>query len=150
MWVTETREMRTPCWIWQRSTNSRGYPCRRIDGKTVLVHRLHYEDMFGPLPAGYQIHHRCEERLCVNPEHLCARTQTEHAAEHHPAGESLPSFVLRMFQEQSEWSVDELKWPAHRAGHDRRNVSRALSVLLGRGEIVRVGYARYQRRAVAA
>jgi hypothetical protein len=28
-----------------------------------------YERHVGPIPNGYDVHHRCGNRLCVNPEH---------------------------------------------------------------------------------
>jgi len=36
----------------------------------------------GPIPAGLELHHCCENRLCVNPEHPRAVTRGEHLSEH--------------------------------------------------------------------
>lgn len=40
-----------------------------------LAHRLVYETMVGPIPAGMQLDHRCFEHACVRPSHMQPVTQ---------------------------------------------------------------------------
>jgi len=72
------------CWIWTGSTNIRGYPqyCWRGRPSPSLAHRLCYELCFGFIPQGYQVHHKCRVRLCVNPRHLKALSPGEHTTIH--------------------------------------------------------------------
>lgn len=79
MYVEEDRGYETPCWVWQRAKCAGGkYGNMTRGGKNVLAHRWFYEQRRGPIPAGKQLHHRCEVSLCVNPDHVEPLTPTEH------------------------------------------------------------------------
>lgn len=59
------------CWIWKGALFSgRGYGCVSINRKVKKAHRVAWEWLRGPIPAGYQIDHLCYVRACVNPDHL--------------------------------------------------------------------------------
>ena len=56
------------CWLWTGSGNR--YGKFTIRGQTHLAHRFAYEDMVGDIPEGLTIDHLCQNKKCVNPEHL--------------------------------------------------------------------------------
>lgn len=58
------------CWLWTAGKTSGGYGKFKVDGRTVLAHRWHYETQRGPIPTGLQIDHLCRVRHRVNPDHL--------------------------------------------------------------------------------
>lgn len=59
------------CWIWTgAATNKYGHSQVRFGGRNVYVHRLSYELLVGPIPAGLVIDHLCRNARCVNPAHL--------------------------------------------------------------------------------
>lgn len=78
----EDRGYQTPCWIWQKWTGQNGYGYVKRAGEQILAHRLAYEEIYGPIPAGYHVHHRCETRRCVNPDHLEPLTPRDHRRRH--------------------------------------------------------------------
>jgi hypothetical protein len=59
----------TGCWNWTGCT-SHGYGVIGINKKQLLVHRYSYEYHYGHILAGALITHKCNNKLCVNPEHL--------------------------------------------------------------------------------
>ena len=60
----------TPCWISNRSEHTNGYTKLGVDGKTLLTHRVAYEEWRGEIPDGLVIDHLCRNRKCCNPDHL--------------------------------------------------------------------------------
>lgn len=69
----------TGCWVWQRGENGQGYGYIGAKDRKGLAHRIYYEQAKGPIPDGLVIDHRCENRLCVNPDHLQAVPQSHNS-----------------------------------------------------------------------
>lgn len=77
-YTVEDRGFETPCWIWQGSRDGTGYGQKFLPGgKVVPAHRHMYEAVYRAIPEGLVLHHRCEQKACVNPDHLMPVTQAE-------------------------------------------------------------------------
>ena len=68
------------CWIVQGYQNPRnGYVqiAERTGSPMLYAHRVAWELVNGPIPAGWVIAHACDVPNCVNPDHLFLATQRQ-------------------------------------------------------------------------
>ena len=66
-WVEDARG----CHIWSGATSTNGYGQVGIGGRTQYIHRVRYEREVGPIPAGMDLDHVCDNGSggCCNPRH---------------------------------------------------------------------------------
>ena len=72
----------TGCWNWQGFLDKDGYgKFRKNSSKNIIAHRFSYEYFVGPLKEGFVICHNCQNRKCVNFNHLRQDTQKSNCVE---------------------------------------------------------------------
>ena len=71
------------CWSCTGSIGSHGYAQIGINGQTNLAHRISYRlhNGFPDLKTDQIVLHSCDNKLCVNPEHLSLGTNSQNAIE---------------------------------------------------------------------
>lgn len=70
------------CWLWLGTRDKYGYGRITRGAHGRLAHRVVYEMLVGPIPAGKHLHHECHAPACVNPEHLRPLSNAEHQELH--------------------------------------------------------------------
>jgi hypothetical protein len=78
----------TQCWEWTGLTDGGklyppGHGVLSYNGKRIEAYRFLWIQFLGRnAPKRMQLHHRCHNKLCVNPEHLELLTPKEHRGRH--------------------------------------------------------------------
>jgi hypothetical protein len=72
-WAKVQIKERDDCWPWTGATMGYGYGHISKNGRShghEVAHRAMWKIKFGPIPEGFQVLHKCDNPICVNPSHL--------------------------------------------------------------------------------
>ena len=86
--------MSTPCIEWSGCRTRNGYGRQKVAGVDWLAHRWVMHQV-QPLPAGAVVRHTCDNRACVNPEHLVVGTQSDNMVDKSLRGDRHATLKLR-------------------------------------------------------
>ena len=90
------------CHLWQGAITDGGYGTLGIGNRSHRAHRLAWSLKHGPIPPRVDVCHRCDERSCVNPDHLFVDSHANNMAD----------------RGRKERARRKLAFADHRAKHD--------------------------------
>lgn len=95
----------TGCWEFNGFRLPNGYGRFSITGAPMLAHRASWILHKGQIPGAMQVCHKCDNRRCVNPEHLFVGTAQENLADMRSKGRACPAKAQPKTRSLSHWKA---------------------------------------------
>lgn len=97
--LSRTTKTETGCMEFNGCVQSNGYARATVRRKTDYAHRHIYRLVKGEIPDGLDVCHSCDNRRCINPEHLFLGTRLDNMQDavrkgRQAKGKALPQTVL--------------------------------------------------------
>jgi len=102
------------CWIWLAHRNNKGYGVINISG-VKLAHRISWEIYVGNIPKGMVVMHKCDNPICVRPEHLGLGTQIDNLKDMYRKGRA--ALKERRTQSKLTMKIASKIRVAYKSGH---------------------------------
>lgn len=115
------------CWEWKGANKGNGYGNINYQGKTMSAHRAAYLMFVSDVPNGMDVCHTCDNRACVNPDHLFLGTRADNMQDAKRKGRlacGVRARHAKLTPESVHTIVDRLK-----SGHSRRRIAEDFGVV---------------------
>ena len=111
--LSKTITTESGCMEWQGAINLlNGYGMATVFGKSETIHRHIYRLSKGEIPKGLFVLHKCDNKICINPEHLFLGTNQDNIddmiqKDRKPKGDNHPQTVLTELKKQKLFQMVE-------------------------------------------
>lgn len=123
----KVKKMDSGCHEWQSVLHRDGYGKFYYNGNQIPAHRAAYQIYKGEI-GGFMVLHTCDNRLCVNPEHLYLGNAKQNTADMHERGRNVGNtkYSLDLVNEAKEMYASGMTQQqiANKLGIDQTTISK--------------------------
>lgn len=113
--LSKVNKHESGCWLWTGAVGSAGYGHFAINSRPVKAHRLAYELFVGKIEQlngsdsrGTCVMHKCDNPLCVNPDHLLLGTHQDNMNDKMNKGRFVARPLLGEKHQNSKLKADDV------------------------------------------
>lgn len=96
------------CWEWKAATDNNGYGRFWFDGENRPSHQVSWEISYGDR-NGEHILHTCDNKICVNPNHLYLGTPHDNLVDAYERGQKDPVMLRGEDNPRSKLTREEVQ-----------------------------------------
>lgn len=89
-WRKVVKQQGEGCWEWIGCITKTGYGNMTFQRKTWKSHRRSWIMHYGQIPEGLDVLHKCDNKVCVRPDHLFVGTAKDNALDASKKGKMHP------------------------------------------------------------
>ena len=94
------------CWeIYSHKPITNGYIILNRKGKMIRLHRKAYEIFNGPIPNGLFVCHTCDNKICINPDHLFIGSALDNIQDMDSKGRRINSYIPKKLTKEKVLTI---------------------------------------------
>lgn len=125
---SKVHRTRTGCWEWTGKKATNDYGLFVVRGQSFLAHRVAYFIANGGLEDAMCVCHKCDNRLCVKPDHLFLGTQKDNMVDMVSKGRDNPAKGLKAARAKLGWQTVLTIRGLHKQGKTQKELAETFNV----------------------